>query len=823
VDGAWWGLLPCAAVLTDVAGRVLDLNPEFSALTGRSRALWLGQPLDQGLPPAARMFLQTHVLPTLLRDGEARALQLQVLGPRDQALPVLANVRAGQFEGQIAHCWCLFLAEGRPRFDARPTRQRHPAEPAHHAQQDSRHFLRTLANAVPGRLVYWGADLRCQFANQAMRDAFAPDAPSLEGRHMREVLGAELFAQNQPHVQAVLAGQAQRFERRHRLADGRLQQVLVHYVPDQAGGRVRGFVAEITDVSAIQQAQDALAQQHELMRVTLRAIGDAVITTDAQGRITWLNPAATRLTGWTCELAQGLPLAQVFRTVHEHTREPAPDPVRACLQQGQTAGLGPHTLLLSRTGAEYGIEDTTAPIRDDDGQLLGVVLVFHDVSAQRRLNREMRQLARHDALTGLVNRAEFEHRLQRAFQQSVDTGASHALVHINLDRFKLVNDACGHAAGDLLLQQVATLLGQQARGRDTLARLGGDEFALLLEHCSPEQALRVGQAICARMDGFRFVHQGRSFRVGTSIGLVPVDPRWRDLGDLQQAADAACCQAKQGGGNRVQVWHESDAALSAHHQDIAWGARLQQALDHGGFELHAQCQQDLHRSAGNSGGLRAELLLRLRQPDGSLALPGAFLPAAERFHLVARIDRWVLAQAVRWLRSLPSLAPVACLSVNLSGQSVGDRAFHAWAAQLLQGAGPEVCGRLCLEITETVAVTQLADAALFIAQVHQAGASVALDDFGAGAASFVHLRALQVDAIKIDGQFVADLITDPLAEAAVRCFLDVGRLLGMQVVAENVEQPAVLERLRSLGVHRAQGYLGHRPEPLCQLLNRCAG
>lgn len=749
VDGAGWALLPCAAVLTDVAGRVLDLNPEFAALTGRSRALWLGQPLDQGLPPAARLVLQSQVLPTLLRDGQARAMPLQVLGPRDQVLPVLAHVRAGQFDGQIAHCWCLFPAEDQPRLEARPTRQAEPAEPAHPALQHRDQVLRAVADAAPGQLAYGGADLRCQFAKQAMRGALAPDAAGLEGRHLRE-----------------------------------------------------------------------------LMRVTLRAVGDAVITTDAQGRITWLNPVASRLTGWTCELAQGLPLAQVFQTLHEHTRAPAPDPVQACLQLGQRVGPVSPSLLLSRTGAEHGIAHATEPVCDDDGQVLGAVLVFHEASAQRRLNRQMRQLARHDALTGLVNRAEFEHRLQRAFQQSVDTGACHALVTINLDRFKLVNEACGHAAGDLLLQQVAQLLGQQARGRDTLARLGGDEFALLLEHCSPEQALRVGQAICARMDRFRFVHQARSFRVGASIGLVPVDPRWRDLGALQQAADAACWQAKQGGGNRVQVWQENDAALSAHHQDIAWGARLQHALDHGGFELHAQRQQDLCSGEGpglgEGGSLRAELLLRLRLPDGSLALPGAFLPAAGRFHLVSRIDRWVLAQAVRWLRSLPSLAPVGCLSVNLSGQSVADPDFHAWACALLHEAGPALSSRLCLEISETGAVAQLADAALFIAQVHQTGASVALDDFGAGAASFSHLRALQVDTIKIDGQFVADLVTDPLAEAAVRCFVEVGRLLGMQVVAESVEQPAVLARLRSLGVHRAQGYLGHRPEPLCQLLNRCA-
>lgn len=811
---AGWALLPNAVVLTSISGQVLEMNAEFCALTGHERAALLGQAIDQVLPPAGRIFWQTHVLPTLLRGGEMRALQLQLRHAQGRLLPVLLNLREVLWGAEPAHCWSLFESQERHRFEAELIHQRNLAEAARQALEDHRGFLRTLCDAVPGRLAYWSSDLYCRFANQAMRDAFAPGGGALEGRHMRDVLGPQLYAQNQPQVQAALAGQEQRFERQHTLPNGLTQQVLVHYVPAVVAGQLRGFVAEITDVSAVKQAQLALAEQHELMRVTLRSIGDAVITADARGRVTWLNPAAARMTGWSERQALGLPVSQVFNIVHEHSRVAAPDPVQACLDQGQTVGLASHTVLLSRTGEEFGIEDSTAPIRSDSGELLGAVLVFHDVSEQRRLSREMSHRASHDSLTGLVNRAEFEHRLGRAFAQSQDTGEGHALMTLDLDRFKLVNDACGHAAGDQLLQQVARLLTEATRHRDTLARLGGDEFGILMEHCSTDQALRVGHAICARLDEYRFMHKGRSFRVGASIGLVPVDARWRDLAALQQAADAACYQAKQSGRNRVHCWQESDAALQERQQDVGWGTRLQQALDQDGFELWAQWQQPLDAPGAAP---HAELLLRLRNPDGSLDLPRAFLPAAERFHMASRIDRWVLQQALDFLARSSASTPAPQVSVNLSGQSLADQAFHHWAQAQLRAAGPAVCARLWLEVNETVAVGQLADTALFIAQVHQAGVRVALDNFGAGAASFSYLRSLQVDAIKIDGRFVADLPSDPLAEAAVRCFVDVARLLGLQVVAECVEQAQVLTQLRGLGVTQVQGHLGHRPQRLSQL------
>ncbi len=580
-------------------------------------------------------------------------------------------------------------------------------------------------------------------------------------------------------------------------------------------GAVAGLRGTVQDITERRRIQDELAQQHDLMQVTLQSIGDAVITTDAAGAVVWLNPVAERMTGWLADSARGRPLTQVFHIVNEETRAVTENPVATCLAQGKIVGLANHTLLISRDGAEYGIEDSAAPIRNAAGQVLGVVLVFHDVSEQRRISGEMTYRATHDLLTGLVNRAEFETRLLRVLRKAHEDGTEHALLYIDLDQFKLVNDACGHAVGDQLLQQVGRLLGEAVRARDTLARLGGDEFAIILEHCTADQALQVAQKICDRMDDYRFTHDDRRFRIGASIGLVPVDKRWSGTAAIQQAADTSCYAAKEAGRNRVHAWFDTDLAMRARHSEMKWTTRIEQALDNDGFALFAQRIQALR---GGEQGLHAEVLLRMKNDDGTYVPPGVFLPAAERFHLVSRVDRWVLRQVLEWMGALPSLDAISMLSVNLSGQSVGDRAFHNWAKETLGEASAAVRSRLCLEITETAAVTNAADAAIFIEAVRAEGVKVALDDFGAGASSFGYLKTLPVDFLKIDGQFIRDLNVDPLDAAAVRCFVEVAKVVGMQTVAEFVEQPAVLDSLREMGVDYAQGYLIHRPEPIGRLL-----
>ncbi|MFN7213219.1 MAG: EAL domain-containing protein, partial [Lysobacteraceae bacterium] len=492
----------------------------------------------------------------------------------------------------------------------------------------------------------------------------------------------------------------------------------------------------------------------------------------------------------------------------------------ACLREGRVVGLAPQTLLLSRDGGEYGVEDSAAPIRDPDGTLLGAVLVFHDVTEHRRLGVEMRFRATHDALTGLHNREELEARLREALANAADGDTAHAVMYIDLDQFKVVNDTCGHAAGDQLLQQVARLLGDTVRSRDLLARLGGDEFAVLLQGCTPEQGQRVAQQICDRLEVYRFDHDGHRFRIGASIGLAPVDARFPTAESVLQAADSACFAAKEEGRNRVHLWFDSDAAIQARQGEAQWATRLERALDEGRFALFAQRIDALQ---GDAGGLHAEVLLRLVDVDGALVSPAGFLPAAERFHLASRIDRWVLGAVLDRMAALGDGPAPTMLCVNLSGQSVGDRAFHRHAVERLEAAGPAICARLCVEITETAAVTNMADAIVFIERVRGLGVRVALDDFGAGASSWGYLKALRVDYLKIDGQFVRDVVDDALDEAAVRSFVEVARVLGARTVAEFVDRPEVLARVRQMGVDHAQGYLLHRPEPLEAVLGQLAG
>lgn len=586
-------------------------------------------------------------------------------------------------------------------------------------------------------------------------------------------------------------------------------------VTRNAEGQALRLVGVNWDVTRLHHLTSDLAEQHERLRVTLQSIGDSVITTDANGMVTWLNPVAERMTGWTAAEAEGQPLERVFQIIHGETRAPGENPITLCLQQGAVTGVSDHTVLISRHGEEFGIEDSAAPIRNAEGEVLGVVLVFHDVTEQRRLSGEMNYRATHDALTGLTNRTEFETRLRRTLHTAHEDGSNHALMVIDLDHFKIVNDTCGHAVGDQLLQQISRLLSESIRSRDTLARLGGDEFGILLDHCTTDQAERIAQQICARMDDFRFVHDDRRFRIGTSIGLAPLDHRWSTTAAAMQVADAACYAAKDAGRNRVHRWVDSDDALKTRQGEMRWTTRIEQALDDDSFVLFAQKVEPL---GAPLSGLYAEVLLRLPDQDGNLILPGAFLPAAERFTLASRIDRWVLTRAIKWLQSLPDVTAVDTLCINLSGQSVGDRAFHRFLIDTLTAAGCSVCPRLCLEITETVAITNLSDAARFIEQVRALGVRVALDDFGAGASSFGYLTNLSIDLLKIDGQFISSLIDNPLNDAAVRCFVDVAGIVGVKTVAEFVDRPEVLARVREIGVTYAQGFLLHRPEPLEGLL-----
>lgn len=577
---------------------------------------------------------------------------------------------------------------------------------------------------------------------------------------------------------------------------------------------VIGISTIARDITAHKKSEIAFALEHERLKVTMDSIGDAVITTNDKGMVEYLNPIAEKLTGWSSSEAKGLPLNKVFNIINESTRKPSPNPVDICLMENRIVGLANHTILISRDGNEYGIEDSASPIRNSEGKTFGVVLVFHDVTMQRQMANEMTYRATHDGLTGLINRGEFEHRLERLLMHSTSGNVQHALMVIDLDQFKVVNDTCGHAAGDKLLKEVTQIITNCIRTTDTLARIGGDEFAIILEKCDAEPAMRIAQLVCKHVDEYRFKVEEKRFRIGTSIGLVIIDNHWSSLEALIQAADSACYAAKEGGRNRVHLYYDADFALESRRGEIQWASRIEQAIEDNQFVLF--CQRIL--PLRENGGLHGEVLVRLKDSSGNLVAPGAFLPAAERFHMASRIDKWVVKQVFSWLKDNQNeISHIDSISINLSGQSIGDESFHDYVLMLIS-LTPIDFSKVCFEITETATITNINLATRFIQTMKSHQIKFSLDDFGSGVSSFGYLKSLDVDYLKIDGQFIKDINDDPVDLATVRCILEVAKVTGKSTIAEWVETVEVENILRRLGVDYTQGYLRHKPEPIDQML-----
>ena len=478
--------------------------------------------------------------------------------------------------------------------------------------------------------------------------------------------------------------------------------------------------------------------------------------------------------------------------------------------------------LLRHDGSVIHVQSQAKAQRDDSGTITGFLGFVQDVTTEVALNAEILFQANHDHLTGLFNRRAFEICLSQCVTQLREAeGPDHALLYIDLDQFKIVNDTVGHAAGDRLLVEVAGLLKPFQSHQASLARLGGDEFALLLPNCSVTRAEETAQLIIETFEVFRFKARNQQFRVGVSIGVVPLQEQNLRPNAVMQAADTSCFIAKERGRNRWHTWVEGNVDTMRRNQAMRWVTRLQSAMDEERLVLHAQKIVPLDPAANTS--LRAELLLRLREVDGSLVMPGAFLPPAERFQLVTRLDQWVLEKTITMLGELNSLDRISHIALNVSGQSVVDASFLRTVDQLLSQASPEISRRLCFEITETSVITSVTSAVTFISMVRNHGATVAIDDFGAGSASFSTLKSLQMTHLKIDGQFVTGVIDDPLDNVVVRSFVDAAAVIGLTTVAEFVESASVLERLREIGLDYAQGYFLHRPEPFEAVLAEATG
>ena len=574
-------------------------------------------------------------------------------------------------------------------------------------------------------------------------------------------------------------------------------------VPEGPGRRILGVS---TDVTEHRLAEQALQAEQERAQVTLASIADGVVRTDAAGRVEYLNPVAETLTGWTTAEARGRPLIEIYQVVDDATGQPRANPVERCLREGQVVVPSGHSRLLRRDGEAFAVRDSAAPIRDAGGQVSGAVLVVQDVTQLRGLEREMIYLARHDALTGLVNRRELERHLEGAIATARDDDRRHALCYMDLDEFKLVNDTCGHVAGDELLRQLTALLGTQVRDSDVLARLGGDEFGVLLRDCALEGAMAVAEKLRRTVRGFRFTWEDRVFDVGVSVGVVPITAESESLAQVLSAADAACYVAKEQGRNRVHLYQPDDRAVAQRYGEMQWVQRINRGFEDGRFRLYRQVIRPLH----GDGQEMSEILLRLEGEDGQLMPTPAIIAAAERYHLISGLDRWVVEAA---LARIAELGGSGVFTLNLSGQSLGDPAFLEFVLQRV-GTGNVAPRRLCFEITETATIANLARARQLILRLKELGCRFVLDDFGTGLSSFAYLQSLPVDFLKIDGEFVRHLPTDPVQRALVGSIHHVGHLMGLRTIGEAVESEAALRVLQEIGVDYAQGYWIGMPEAL---------
>jgi diguanylate cyclase (GGDEF)-like protein/PAS domain S-box-containing protein len=524
-----------------------------------------------------------------------------------------------------------------------------------------------------------------------------------------------------------------------------------------------------------------------------------VFQTTPDGKFMAANPALVRLLGYASE--DELLELSIGEDLYVHADDRA-NWLRNMAAAGEIRNA--ELVLRRKDGRKIVVLENSRAVRDEQGHILYYEGTLTDITEAHELSRQLSYEASHDALSGLMNRREFEIRLQRALDSAQATGTSHAVCYLDLDQFKVINDTCGHIAGDELLRQLAQLLQSRVRSNDALARLGGDEFGLLLHDCSLADAVGIANALLKAVEQYQFVWGASTFSVGASIGVVPLSSNFRRITQVLQAADAACYAAKDQGRNRVHVYQEDDAVVAQRHGEMQWVARVKRALSENRFLLEAQPIVPI--VAEQPPALRSyELLLRMREPDGSIVPPGAFLPAVERYNLTQRLDRWVISTALRWLAAHPTTTQqIGRVYVNLSGDSLGDPQLHDFIrAALDETRVPPT--KVGFEITETAAIGNLTRANQLIAELRRLGCAFSLDDFGSGVSSFAYLKALTVDWLKIDGLFVGNIVHDRVDYEMVRSITDIGHVMGKKVVAESVESEAVLERLKQIGVDYAQG------------------
>jgi len=686
-----------------------------------------------------------------------------------------------------------------------------PAVPAAPADPYAGLFIALAATLPEVALIHTDTIL---FANPAAGELFGVDAATLVGKPIADLMRPAYRALMRKHIAD------------HLEASDPLQPVEVQLISDDDRGLwvelyskrlvfqgKNAFLTVAHDITHRKSLEASLGRGKLQARITLESIGEGVITTDLNGTIDYMNEAAEQLLGGTRSAGLGKRLLDLLTLVDEVDRSSLGDPVAKCLGERKRINLGRRALLLSKQAErEFSTELTASPIRGPDGEIAGCVVIFHDVSEVRGLAREMSYQASHDALTGLVNRAEFERRLGAALDSARGEGVSHVVSYLDLDRFKLVNDSSGHIAGDNLLREISSLLKQRVRDSDTVARVGGDEFAMLLAGCPLDKARQIADDICQAVADHKFAWQDRAFDIGVSIGLVEVGKDSGSAEGVLSAADSACYVAKQQGRGRIHVYSTRDEVLARERGEIQWLQRLQRALKENEFELYVQ---PIVALAGRTEvGPAAEILLRMRDESGASILPSHFLGSAERYQLMSHIDRWVVQTALTAIAGgAPNLPNGRSCGINLSAQTLGDDDFLEFVVDVLDHTGVDP-QKICFEIRESAVVSQLDQAQRFINVLHGIGCRFALDNFGSGIGSFANLKNLSLDYLKIDGVYTHDVENDSVNREMVAAMVKLARTLDFRVVAEQVEDQASFEALRGLGVDFVQGYVVERPRPL---------
>src|SRR6516162_2722040 len=654
------------------------------------------------------------------------------------------------------------------------------------------------------------------YVNRQFASFVGIDRAELIGRRLADLVPPEYSELVSENIQRRLAGEsaAERYEIDMVGLQGQMTRLEIASTPvEYDKGRALLITGvEIVPTMTAQALRVPAEAGSEPPSLALDSLAEAIIATDKDGRITYMNPAAEQLTGTAADAAAGKLLEEIVSLVDETDRRLLSDPVHQALTSGAAVNLSRRALLLSRAnGSERSIELSASPMRDGARELVGAVVMLHDVTEMRGLTRQMSYQAAHDALTGLVNRREFERRLEEAIEGGHRGDGQHVLAYLDLDRFKIVNDTSGHLAGDSMLREVAKLLRDAVRDSDTVGRIGGDEFGILLVGCPLDKARQIADDVTRAVGDHRFVWRDKIYNIGASIGLVEISRESGTLEELITAADTACYVAKKQGSGRVVVYSARDEALARHTGEIQWLQRLQSALKENRFHLY---QQVIVAAQGEDGGPAMEVLVRLQDESGQDLPPAEFMRAAERYRLMGLVDRWVVQTTLSALgRGAIAVEPRHSVAINISGQTLGDAQFLEFVVECLDSTGV-IPGQVCFEIAESAVIANLDHARRFVGVLHGMGCQFALDDFGSGVGSFSNLKTLPLDYLKIDGSFIRNLERDSVNQAMVTAMIKLARTLNFKVIAEQVEDSAAEEAARRMGVDYLQGYAIGRPQPL---------